>query len=82
MVDCNYMRTKYNWTPSDYDVYFDITDIPKNINLNSSVALEDLLTAYTPLTRKLHLNLSTMEEDWENEYQITTTLEVRGEVII
>lgn len=81
MVDCNYMKTKYNYTPSDYDIYFDVTDIPKNIDIGSSVGLEDLLTVYTPLTRKLHLNLSTMDKDLSNEYEVCTGLEIDGEVI-
>lgn len=81
MVDCNYMRTKYNWTPSDYDIHFDLSDVPRNISIGDSVGLENLLETCTPLTRKLHLNLSTMEKEATNEYEIGTGLEIKGEVI-
>ena len=34
---CMYARSKYNYTPSDYDLIFDYTKIPSNINMEDAV---------------------------------------------
>ena len=80
-MTCKYMKTKNNYTPSDYDIIFDISDVPSNISMSSSIDIENILTAYTPLTRKLHLNLRTLDKSVQNEFELSTKLEINGEMI-
>ena len=53
-----YMRTKHNWTPSDYDITFNIKDIPSNIDYIDADNLTRHLQSKMPLTRKIHLQLT------------------------
>lgn len=56
---CNpkYMRTKYNYTPNDYDITFDVDKIPSNIQIEDVIDLTNQLQNMMPLSKKVHLNL-------------------------
>lgn len=71
---CKYMRTKYNWTPNDYDIDFDFGKIPANINYNDSEDLLKYLNIRNPITKKLHLNLDKKNHDLGNYISIHTQL--------
>lgn len=58
-MPCMYARSKYNYTPADFDLYFDYTSIPKNIKLSDATNLSKQLQQIMPLTKTLHLNLRT-----------------------
>lgn len=66
-----YMRTKHNWTPSDYDINFNIKDIPSNIDYIDADNLTRHLQSKMPLTRKIHLQLT------ENTLQSTSKISIR-----
>lgn len=71
---CKYMRTKYNWTPNDYDIYFDSGNIPSNIQYNDSEDLLKYLNIRNPLTKVLHLNLDQKNQEIGNYLTIYTGL--------
>lgn len=71
---CKYMRTKYNWTPNDYDIYFDPGDIPANIKYEDSEDLLKYLNIRNPVTKVLHLNLDQKNHEIGNYLTIYTNL--------
>lgn len=80
IMTCKYMKSE-NWTPSDYDISFDIGEVPANIESVSSMDLKKTLDMVTPLSRRIHLNLLNSEERMENHVSITSRLLVNGERI-
>lgn len=71
---CMYARSKYNYTPSDFDLYFDYTAIPKNIKLTDATNLSKQLQQVMPLTKTIHLNLKTKLQDEAQEIGVSTDL--------
>ena len=57
-TDPAYMKTKHNYTPSDYDIQLPLHDIPSNINYLNANNLTQHLQSKTPLTRKIHIQLT------------------------
>lgn len=79
--NCKYMRTKYNYTPNDYDLSFDFQDIPSNISLDDVVSLNHTIAEVTPLGKKIHLNLNTTSREYEGYINVRTSLTVNGRSI-
>lgn len=73
-MPCKYMRSKYNYTPNDYDITFSYNSIPPNIDTTNVVELLKQLQKKTPLTKTLHLNMSNREEECTNYCSIHTEL--------
>ena len=76
MTDCRYMRTKYNYTPNDYDLYFERSDIPSNINYNGTIELAKIMRQYSPLSKKIHLNFKTYDKKSNVHVSLGTRLRV------
>lgn len=74
---CKYARGKYNMTPNDYDIYFDYTSIPSNINLESASSLHTRLQDLMPLTKVLHLHLGVHKKEPVNNILINTQLNLK-----
>lgn len=66
-----YMRTKHNWTPSDYDITFKPSEIPKNIDYIDADNLTKHLQSKTPITRRIHLQLT------ENTIKTPSNISIR-----
>lgn len=73
-MPCMYARSKYNYTPADFDLYFNYTAIPKNIKLTDATNLSKRLQQLMPLTKTLHLNLKTTIKDEAQEVGLSTDL--------
>ena len=71
---CKYMRTKYNWTPADYDLKFPIEEIPENIPAEDTANLTDRLQKKFPLSKKLHLDLNEDARSVKNNLTIHTNI--------
>ena len=69
-----YMRTNYNWTPSDYDITFNPEDIPANIDYIDADNLTKHLQSKTPLTRRIHLQLTQNNLENSNSLLVRTGL--------
>ena len=69
-----YARSKYNYTPADFDLYFDYTAIPKNIKLTDATNLSKQLQQLMPLTKTLHLNLNTDMKEESQEVGLYTSM--------
>lgn len=72
--NCKYMRTKYNWTPNDYEIIFDYNKIPSNINFKDSADLIKHLNNRNALTKVLHLMMDTRNEEINDELMLYTEL--------
>ena len=80
-MKCKYMKDG-EYTPSDYDLTFDVADIPSNIKSRGSLDLKKELQKVTPLTRRVHLNLRNHEEAVTSNATVSTGLTVNGVRII
>lgn len=75
--NCKYARGKYNITPNDYDLYFDYTNIPPNIPLESASSLYLRLQKLMPLTKILHLHFGTHKKEPVNNIYVNTSLKLK-----
>lgn len=75
---CMYARSKYNYTPSDYDLIFDYTKIPANINMEDASNLTKRLQQYMPLSKVIHLNLNTNLKECSHTIQVHTSLKLNS----
>ena len=60
------MKTRWNWTPNDYDLQFPTDKIPSNINLQDTTDLTNHLQKKFPLTKTIHLNLDESNKGIQN----------------
>lgn len=68
------MRTKYNWTPNDYDLEFPIEEIPSNIPTEDTANLTTRLQKKFPLSKVIHLYLNEETKTVKNNLTIHTNL--------
>lgn len=68
------MRTKYNWTPNDYDLEFPIEEIPENIPQEDTANLTTRLQKKFPLAKTIHLYLNEETKTVKNNLTIHTNL--------
>ena len=71
-----YIKTRNNHTPSDYDINFNTEDIPPNIDYINADNLTRHLQSKTPITRKIHLQLTSNQLDTNNHVELHTTLNI------
>ena len=72
--NCKYMRTKYNWTPNDYDLTFPTEEIPANIKKEDTANLTNRLQKKFPLSKKIHLYLNEDTHTIKNNITVHTNL--------
>ncbi len=73
--NCKLMRTKYNWTPNDYDITFRPSLVPSNIKIEQATKLNERLQNHMPLSKIVHLNLlDYTPSEKTNSVQIHTTI--------
>ena len=68
------MRTKYNWTPNDFEVSFPTDQIPSNINPQDTTDLTTQLQKKFPLSKTIHLNLDETNKNIQNNVTTHTKL--------
>lgn len=56
-MPCKYMRTKYNWTPNDYNLSFPVEEIPSNVDVQNVKELTLQLQSKSPLGKVIHIEL-------------------------
>lgn len=72
-MPCKYMRTKYNWTPNDYNLSFPVEEIPSNVDVQNVKELTLQLQNKTPLGKVIHIELEEKNRNIENVLDIYTT---------
>lgn len=73
---CKYMRSKMNWTPNDYELWFQHNKIPSNIIIEDVPNLSARLDQLTPLSKKVHLMLNTKDEEYDNTIDVVSELTI------
>ena len=73
-MPCKKMRSQYNWTPNDYEMSFDTTLIPSNIDIHNTGELSLQLQSRSPLGKVIHLVLD------EENTDVANTVELFSEV--
>lgn len=71
---CKYMRSKMNWTPNDYELWFEHNKISSNIIVEDVPNLSARLDQLTPLSKKVHVMLNTSNEEYNNTIGIVSDL--------
>ena len=64
------MKTKYNYTPNDYELAFDHTLIPSNIDVHNVGELTVQLQSRSPLGKVIHVLLDEKNTDIANSVEI------------
>ena len=75
-MPCKKMKTKYNYTPNDYELSFDHTLIPSNIDIHNVGELTVQLQSRSPLGKVIHVVLD------EKNTDIANSVEIYNEVIL
>ena len=75
-MPCKYMRTKYNWTPNDYNLSFPTEEIPSNVDVQNVKELTLQLQSKSPLGKVIHIELEEKNRNIENVLDIFTTASI------
>lgn len=70
--NCKYFHHEPYMTPNNFDLYFDVSQIPSNIIKEPPHELLLRLQGHMPLTSILHLNLETENENYSNSVNLYT----------
>ncbi len=78
-MPCKKMKTKYNYTPNDYELSFDHTLIPSNIDIHNVGELTVQLQSRTPLGKVIHVILDEKNTDVANTVELFSELSLNFE---
>lgn len=76
--NCKIIRHEPDWTPNNYDITFNPSQIPSNIKTESSDSLQKRLQKLMPLSTRIHVNLDTGELSENNDFKIHSNLRING----
>lgn len=76
--NCKIIRHEPDWTPNNYDISFNPSQIPSNIITESTDSLQKRLKKLMPLSTRIHVNLETSELSEKNDLEIHTCLRIKG----
>ncbi len=68
-------------TPNNYDLYFQVKDVPSNLRLENGYNLEKRLNKLMPLTRRVHLNFDSKTIPADNNVRIFTSMNIDGKEV-
>lgn len=78
-MSCKKMKTKYNYTPNDYEISFDHSLIPSNIDVHNAGELSLQLQSRSPLGKVIHVILEEKNTDIANTIEIYNNLSLTFE---
>lgn len=74
--NCKIIHNEPDWTPNNYDIQFDPSDIPSNIPSETANSLQVRLQKLMPLSKRIHINLSTSSMSEKNDFKIHSRLKI------
>lgn len=77
-TNCKIICHEPDWTPNNYDLSFNPSTIPSNIQTESSDSLQKRLQKLMPLSKRIHINLETSELTENNDFKIHTCLRINN----
>ena len=81
--DCS-MKIFHNepdYTPNNFDIYFDTNTVPSNIELESAYNLEKRLNKLMPASKKVHLNMGVENLQQNNSVHISSMLRMNNQEV-
>ena len=82
--NCKRLRSEPYWTPNNYDLEFDSSKIPVNVQTEKGVNLEKRLQKLMPLGKIIHVSSDTPNTPQNNMLNFVSSLNLRkpdGELI-
>lgn len=79
--NCKIIRQDPDWTPNNYDISFNPSQIPSNIQTENTDSLQKKLSKLLPVTKRIHINLSTEDLDENNDLKIHTGLRINNKEV-
>ena len=79
--NCKIIRHEPDWTPNNYEISFNPSDIPSNIQTETSDSLQKKLQKLMPATKKININLETKELTENNDFKLHTGLKINNKEI-
>ena len=76
--NCKIIGHEHDWTPNNYDISFNPTQIPSNIQTESADSLQKRLQKLMPLSTRIHVNLATSELSEKNDIEMHSCLRING----
>lgn len=76
--NCKIIRHEPDWTPNNYEISFNPSQIASNIQTESSDSLQKRLQKLMPLSSRIHINLDTGELSEKNDLEIHTCLRINN----
>lgn len=84
MVDCKKLRDESFMNPNNYDIIFDNSEIPVNVQTENGVSLEKRLQKLMPLGKIIHVDSNSSSTPTNNGIGVSTQLNLlkkNGELI-
>ena len=79
--NCKIIRHEPDWTPNNYEISFNPSDIPSNIQTETSDSLQKRLQKLMPATKRIHINLETKELTENNDFKLHTGFKINQKEI-
>lgn len=80
-TNCKIIHHEPDWTPNNYEISFNPSDIPSNIQTETSDSLQKTLQKLMPASKRIHINLSTKEMTENNDLKLHTGLKINNKEI-
>ena len=81
--NCNmkFARSEPYMNPNNFDISFQINEVPSNVEIESATNLEKRLQKVMPLTKKIHLNIEAGNMRQNNIINISSILKINGKEV-
>lgn len=76
--DCKRFRHEPYYTPNNYDLTFNPSEIPANIPVETADELEKRLQKLMPLGKIIHVSLNSLNQLNVNDYSMGSSLKINN----
>lgn len=84
MLDnCKRFRHEPDWTPNNFDIYLNTSEIPANIEKENAADLVKRLRKLMPLTKRIHVHFNVDPETitTKNSFKISSSLKFNNKKV-
>lgn len=79
--NCKRFRSEPDWTPNNYDITFDPSTIPSNIQTETANNLQRRLEKLMPSSKRIHINIFTEDFTENNDIKLVGGLKISGKEV-
>lgn len=76
-----YARNEPYMNPNNFDISFNVNDVPSNVEMENGYNLEKRLQKVMPLTKKVHVNIGSSNLHQNNELNISSILRINNKKV-